>query len=165
MTLIPGRTRGDGRRLPFALAVVRLAVLGALAGCATAPTEPDSELAQAERRWQQTLGAADRYVMLQQRLCFCITRDTMRVSVAAGRITAVVNVRTGVPVPPEGFASYRTVAQLFEDRRTIPARGGRVLEVQYHPTQGFPTLLSTDPILGAADDEVTWVTVSVAPGA
>lgn len=161
--------RAGGARPAVALRFTPLrtpafAALLAQLGCGGTPVAPDDALAQAEHRWQQAAGNADRYVMRQQRLCYCLTRDTMRVTVSAGRISSIVNERTGAATPAEEFGSYRTVAQLFAEIRALPSRGGRVLDVRYHPAQGYPERLATDPIPAAADDEVTWVTMAVVPG-
>ncbi len=136
-------------------AVGAWALAGAIA-CAEGATEPVDGQREAERRWKAGIGAATAYEMRQQRLCYCLRTDTVRLTVAGGRITAAVNERTGVPLPEEERQWYRSVEQLFAELEAVPAAGGRIREVTFHPTEGYPVQLSVDPIPMAADDEVDW---------
>lgn len=143
--------------------VAALVGLG-IAGCGAPSTEPVVERRDAERRWAAGIGAASQYVMRQQRLCFCLHVDTVRLTVAGGRITAAVNERTGAALSTEERSSYRSVEQLFATLDAVPAAGGRIQRVQFHPTEGYPTQLAVDPIPMAADDETDWRTVQVQRG-
>lgn len=140
--------------------VAAMAMLAA-AGCGEATTEPIDGRRDAERRWAAGIGAAPQYVMRQQRLCFCLQVDTVRLTVTGGRITAAVNERTGAVLSAQEQSSYRSVEQLFAALDAVPAAGGRIQRVQFHPTEGYPTQLAVDPIPLAADDETDWRTVLV----
>jgi Family of unknown function (DUF6174) len=116
--------------------------------------------------WNAKKPAGDRYVMVQRIVCFCVTSNTAyRVTVAGTTITSVVNDRTDAPLPATEWGNFRTVAQLFEAVRTATLRPGTLKLVEYDPTLGFPRTVSLDPILTAADDEVSYVTsgISAAP--
>jgi hypothetical protein len=56
------------------------------------------------------------------------------------------------------------VEQLFATLDAVPAAGGRIRQVQFHPTEGYPTQLAVDPIPMAVDDEVDYRTVQVQRG-
>lgn len=140
-----------------------LAVL-ASAGCGEPSTEPVDGRRDAERRWAAGIGAAPQYVMRQQRVCYCVQVDTVRLTVSGGRITAAVNERTGAALSTEERSWYRSVEQLFATLDAVPAAGGRIRQVQFHPTEGYPTQLVVDPIPMAVDDEVDYRTVQVQRG-
>ena len=149
-----GTTRHGAARRGRA-AVAAWALAGAI-GCADGATEPVQGQREAERRWAGGIGAAPAYEMRQQRLCFCLHVDTVRLTVTGGRITAAINERTGVALPAEERQWYRSVEQLFAELDAVPAAGGRIRQVAFHPTDGYPVQLAIDPIPMAADDEVDW---------
>ena len=74
------------------------------------------------------------------------------------RLSLRVEVVDGELVDVEGdnqFANEsmgRTVEDLFEEARTV-ANDGVVLDVEFDPEWGYPTLLSFDPIENSIDDE------------
>lgn len=147
---------------------VRVAILVAAAAavaCADGATEATAGRPEAERRWARMLGGASSYVMRQQRLCYCLHVDTVRLTVTGGRITAGVNERTGAELPADERGAYRSVEQLFDALDAVPAAGGRIVSVRFHPVDGYPTQLAVDPVAMLADDEADWRTVVVQRGA
>ncbi|MFM8911037.1 MAG: DUF6174 domain-containing protein, partial [Gemmatimonadota bacterium] len=75
-----------------------------------------------------------------------------------------VDAETGTAEPSEALAWYRTVDQLFSEVRTAQRTEGMLRDVTYHPTLGYPTLVSIDPIAMAVDDEVAWQTTLLTRG-
>lgn len=150
-------------RARWGAVIATVAVLG-IAGCGASSTEPVDGRQDAERRWAAGIGAAPQYVMRQQRVCFCPQVDTVRLTVSGGRITAAVNERTGAALSTEERSWYRSVEQLFATLDAVPAAGGRIQRVLFHPTEGYPTQLAVDPIPMAVDDEVDYRTVQVQRG-
>lgn len=123
------------------------------------PMTPEARsLRDAYTQWEKVRPAGDSYQLIQRRLCFCMGSQPMRVTVTRGRITAVVDPETGEALPADAFAWYRTVDQLFNEVRQAMATPPAEWSVRYHPTMGYPTRLSLDPVQLIADDEITWET-------
>ncbi|MBM3886069.1 MAG: hypothetical protein FJ361_09580 [Gemmatimonadetes bacterium] len=139
----------------------RLALLMLLlvaSGCPDPMSPEQVALETAAAQWRAARPSNDSYILLQRRLCFCLRTDQMRVTVTRGKVTDVVDAETGAAEPSEAHAWYRTVDQLFTEVRTAQRTYGTLRDVTYHPTLGYPTLVSIDPIAMAADDEVAWQT-------
>lgn len=141
--------------------VVFAATLSSVACSDDSPTGlPDNELTRAERRWQMNGPGNGRYLMRQQRICFCgdymITYD---VTVAGGVPTRVLS-PTGLELPASMLASFRSVEQMFAELRAGLATGA-VKEVAYDAQMGYPAVLSLDPQPNAADDEILYRTSNV----
>lgn len=135
-----------------------LSLLLAAGGCPDPMSPEQVALEAAWRQWAAARPADDSYVLLQRRICFCIHNSEMRVTVTRGAITAVVDAETGAAEPSEAYEWYRTVDQLFGEIREARRTDGMLREVAYHPTFGYPTLVSIDPIAMAVDDETAWQT-------
>ena len=157
-----GRSRPLHRRSITLHRVIRL--FGAAGACLALgacpdPMGPEEEaLTRAADKWARARPTDDTYELRQRRVCFCLQTDLMVVTVTRGAVTAVRNAETGVALPVETHAWYRTVDQLFADARAVLRGEGVLREVSFHPTLGYPTLLSLDPLPMAADDEVVWET-------
>ena len=129
-----------------------------LGGCPD-PMHPEQvALEAAWTQWRAVRPPDDSYTLLQRRICYCLRTDEMRVTVTRGAITAVVDAETGAAEPSEAYEWYRTVDQLFGEIREARRTDGMLREVAYHPTFGYPTLVSIDPIAMAVDDETAWQT-------
>lgn len=139
--------------------------LALLSGGCSDPTGPEeARLTAAQRRWETARPASNSYTMQQRVICFCVTgASTFQVTVTAGVITRAVNVTTGESMSMALLSIFRTVDQLFTQAREGLARNGVVQSMAFDATLGYPTTLSLDPIRDAIDDEVTYVTSSVAP--
>ena len=136
-----------------------LALLPLVLGGCPDPMHPEQvALEAAWTQWRAVRPSDDSYTLLQRRICYCLRTDEMRITVTRGAITAVVDAETGAAEAPETFAWYRTVDQLFAEVREARGRDGMLREVTYHPTLGYPTLVSIDPIAMAVDDEIAWQT-------
>lgn len=128
------------------------------------PSTPEAQaLREASARWERVRPTGDSYALIQRRVCFCMGSEPMRVTVTRGRITAVVHPETGEALPPDAFTWYRTVDQLFAEVRRAIEQPPAEWSVQYHPTQGYPTRISLDPVQQIADDEITWETELAPP--
>lgn len=144
-----------GALLGFALLV---------SGCSD-PTGPEeARLTTAQRRWEAARPASNSYTMQQRVICFCITgATTFQVTVTAGAVTRAVNLTTGESMSVALLTIFRTIDELFTQARAGLTREGVVQSMAFDASLGFPTMLSFDPIRDAIDDEVTYVTSSVAP--
>ena len=135
-----------------------LMLLLVASGCPDPMSPEQVALEAATAQWRAARPSDDSYILLQRRLCFCPRTEEMRVTVTRGTVTAVVDAATGTAEPSEALAWYRTVDQLFSEVRTAQRTEGMLRDVTYHPTLGYPTLVSIDPIAMAVDDEVAWQT-------
>jgi hypothetical protein len=79
----------------------------------------------------------DDYRFAYSRLCFCVQRGTVQVTVRDGRVTDVRQVESGQAVPRESWAEFPTVDALFE-RITDARSRGEYTAVTFHPTLGYP---------------------------
>lgn len=136
-----------------------------LVGGCSDPTGPEEvRLTAAQRRWESTRPASNSYTMQQRVLCFCVTgSSTFQVTVTSGSITRAVNLATGESLSVTLLTIFRTVDQLFTQAREGLPREGVVQSMAFDATLGYPTMLSLDPVRGAIDDEVTYITSNVAP--
>ncbi len=146
------------------LAAAFLGLLLLVSGCSD-PTGPEeARLTAAQRRWEAARPASNSYTMQQRVLCFCVTGSTtFQVTVTAGSITRAVNVATGESLSVTLLTIFRTIDQLFTQAREGLTREGVVQSMAFDATLGYPSTLSLDPVRGAIDDEVTYITSNVAP--
>jgi hypothetical protein len=130
-----------------------LASVVALSACAGNPTLAD-EKAQMERSRQVwNAQGIDDY------------RMTVRLQGGWLGGSAVVEVRDGVPVsrhtppgepqqvPPEAFAEYDTVEELFAILERAFENGADDVDATYDPTLGLPLEVFIDPMKNAIDEE------------
>jgi len=139
--------------------VLALSLL-ALVACGDDPVSPHvAALDEAEALWNRTKPASGSYSYDQQVMCFCpYGASTFRVTVTAGAITRVHDPQTASDLPANQFSRFRTVDQLFGEVRSALAKSGVLTTVEYHPTMGFPSKVSLDPVKNAVDDEVAYFT-------
>ena len=114
----------------------------ALAACDT-PTEsvtPVPGEASVQRQvWEQQ--GIDDYRFVFGRDCFCNPLPVVRVDVRDGRVVAVREVESGRAVSRDRWPEIRTVDQAFDMIAQAQA-AGETLEVEYHPTLGYPMRLT-----------------------
>jgi hypothetical protein len=79
----------------------------------------------------------DDYRFAYSRLCFCLQRGTVQVTVRDGRVTDVRQVESGQPVPREAWGEFPTVDQLFDGIAAAQARNDYTA-IAFHPTLGYP---------------------------
>ncbi len=79
----------------------------------------------------------DDYRFAYSRLCFCLQRGTVQVTVRDGRITDVRQVESGQPVPRDAWGEFPTVDGLFDGIIAAQARDDYT-SIKYHPTLGYP---------------------------
>ena len=132
--------------------VVLLALL-ALASCDDVPVSPFG-LFVAKARWERA--NIDSYEMTVRRLCGeCPHFHPVRLTVSGGVIVSRMDVVTGEPVGHQLADLFPDVPGLFAlvDQAAAEAHD---LRVTYHPTYGFPTVISIDWVADHADDEVAY---------
>jgi hypothetical protein len=79
----------------------------------------------------------DDYRFAYSRVCFCVQRGTVQVTVRDGRITDVRQVESGQPVPREAWGEFPTVDALFERIAEAQSRN-EYTALKFHPTRGYP---------------------------
>lgn len=143
-------------------AVLALSI-AALVACGDDPVRPQVvALDEAQALWNRTKPASGSYSYDQQVMCFCpYGASTFRVTVTAGAITRVHDSQAASDLPSSQFSRFRTVDQLFSEVRSALAKSGVLTTVEYHPTMGFPSKVSLDPVKNAVDDEVAYFTSSL----
>ena len=162
--MLPSVSFPAKRSRTVAALVVALS-LSTIAACDSDPISPQAEtLDEAEALWNGRKPPSGNYTVEQRVACFCpFGATTFKVTVTAGTITRVHNPQTVMDLPANQFAQFRTVEQLFAEVRAAIPRAGVLKAVQYHPTMGYPTEVSLDPILNAVDDEVAYFTDRLVP--
>ncbi len=91
--------------------------------------------AQQRTAWEAQ--AIDDYRFAYSRVCFCLQRGTVRVTVRDGRVTDVRQVKTGLQVPRESWGEFLTVDGLFDEIAEAQARS-EYAAATFHPTLGYP---------------------------
>ena len=79
----------------------------------------------------------DDYRFAYSRVCFCVPRGTVQVTVRGGRIADVREVEGNRPVPRQHWAEYPTVDALFDQIAEAQSRNEHTA-VKFHPTLGYP---------------------------
>lgn len=79
----------------------------------------------------------DDYRFAYSRVCFCLQRGTVQVTVRDGQITDVRQVENGRRVPRENWSEFLTVDALFDEIAKAQARSEHTA-VKFHPTLGYP---------------------------
>ena len=140
--------------------------LAALVACGDDAVSPQvAALDEAQALWNRTKPASNSYSYDQQVMCFCpYGASTFRVTVTAGAITRVHDPQANADLPSNQFSRFRTVDHLFDEVRSALTKSGVLTTVEYHPTMGFPSKVSLDPIKNAVDDEVAYFTASIMTG-
>jgi Family of unknown function (DUF6174) len=140
---------------------IRLAILTALlSGCrdATAPDARQSELDANRQKWSER--GYSNYTFTLRMDCFCAINGPVSVLVVADSARQVTLQSTGATIDAPWIP---TVKKLFDVIDQDIARHAAVLRVTYEPTLGYPSLIVSDPIANAVDDEVTYTVTNVVP--
>jgi Family of unknown function (DUF6174) len=98
------------------------------------------------------------YAYSLQRSCFCPEEYTkaMRLEVRNGSLASTKYVDSGLDVPQKFHPSVFKIQAFFDLIDSTTSKGGRVKNLKFDATFGYPTQADLDPIPNAADDETTY---------
>ena len=148
----PGRKRV---RLFMRRATVLVGSIGAGVGCGslTAPTE-GNRLSAARVQWAATAQPGYRYEAMT--LCECLQAGRwIQVTVSDGQVTAGRYLDTGTPVETAALPALPTVPMMFDRIQHALSQRAVLLEVEYDPRDGHPTLINVDVSRTIVDEEFT----------
>lgn len=131
---------------------VLLALL--VTGCASLVGQASGEMSEQEK-WQDASISHYRYELGIS--CFCIFAQDMPlvIEVQDGQVVSM-EYKSGKEIDPadlELFQRYDTIDKIFAELEKAQSEAERV-EVTYDETYGFPTQITIDQALQAADDEL-----------
>ena len=137
---------------------VLLAVL--LTGCASLVGQASGEVNSEQEKWQDANISHYRYELSIS--CFCIFAQDMPlvIEVQDGEVVSM-EYKSGKEIDPsflEQFQRFDTIDKIFAELETAQTEAERV-EVTYDEEYGFPTQVTIDNALQAADDEL-YLTIS-----
>ena len=136
---------------------VLLAVL--LTGCGSLVGQASGEVSEQEK-WQDANISHYRYELAIS--CFCIFAQDMPLVIEVKDGEAVsMEYKSGKEIDPallEQFQRYDTIDKIFAELEKAQSEAERV-EVTYDETYGFPTQITIDQAVQAADDEL-YLTIS-----
>lgn len=138
---------------PIALILFLLCSV-ALTACREAhPRAGKHTLPSAKAAWATRQKSA--YTIDQLWLCECLQTQygNVRITVQENRITRVIRLADGQPVPENQWPLFDTVDELFAQVEAFQAQTPFESEVQYDPEHGYPTALRVDYSAQVADDE------------
>ena len=144
-------------RVPFLkpiLFVTSLFFSVALTACREdTPTAGKHTLQSAKAAW--AAGQKSSYIIDQAWSCECIQTQhgDVRITVQENRITRVIRLADGQPVPENQWQLFDTVDELFAQAEGFQTQIPFWSEVQYDPEHGYPTVLTVDYSAQIADDE------------
>ena len=139
---------------PIALITISLLCSVALTGCQEdTPTAGQHTLGSAKAAWAARQKAS--YTIDQSWSCECLQTQhgDVRITVQENRITRVVRLADGQPVPEDQWQLFDTVDELFGRAEDFGTKTPFQSEVQYDPEHGYPTVLTVDYSAQIADDE------------
>lgn len=122
-----------------------------LSGCGGDDNHQLEQLSQNRQVWESL--NADFYQYTSALSCFCL-EDALapqNVLVRNNQVQSLMVLETGKALNPDNFGT-RTIDQLFSLIALEESRA-ESLTVEYHPTMGYPTLISVDGDAQIADDE------------
>lgn len=132
---------------PLLLAVVAAAGCGAMTG----PTE-GGRLAAARAQWNAAGMGSYRIEMMT--MCECLLAgEWIEVTVAGGQVTSGRLVDSGTALEPAALAWLPTVPALFDRIQHAINERAVLLEVEYDPADGHPTLINVDISRTIVDEE------------
>jgi Family of unknown function (DUF6174) len=93
-----------------------------------------------------------------ERSCFCPTEITkpMRLEVRNGGLSGIKYLDSGADVPTNFRPATFNIDAFFDLIDATQNRGGRVENLKFDPTFGYPTQMNLDPIPSAVDDETAY---------
>jgi len=139
---------------------IKLGVLLLLMGC-TSPTGPENQLENQRARWDAQ-GLTD-YTFDVARSCFCVPASLkdVRVTIQNEAITDVTDIATGNQLPLSDWTGwYKTIDGLFDLLQDAYNQNAHDVQVEFHPTRGYPTNIWIDYSLAIADEELGFTLLS-----
>jgi len=122
--------------------------------CSSSNNQERDELARMEAKWDE-LGR-NSYQINSQIICFCPSIEEVVMTVVDDQIVEAFYSLSGDNLTNQQLDGLRTVRQHFDIIDDATSRNAEHLDVEYHATFGFPTLISIDYSERVADDEVTY---------
>ena len=116
-------------------------------------TGPEVDLLSEQRALWETLGLQD-YAYDVQRVCFCLVREGVRVTVMGGAVTGATDLATGEVLEPNEVQWYLTVDGLFDILQDAYDRNAHEVQVEFDPNRGYPTRIFIDYSEMIADEEL-----------
>ena len=132
---------------------VLLALL--VTGCASLVGQASSEVNSEQEKWQDANISHYRYELTIS--CFCIFAQDMPlvIEVQDGEVVSM-EYKSGKEIDPsflEQFQRFDTIDKIFAELETAQTEAERV-EATYDEEYGFPTQVTIDQAVQAADDEL-----------
>jgi len=131
-----------------------------LMGC-TSPTGPENQLENQRARWNAQV--LTDYTFDVAKSCFCIPASLkdVRVTVQGKAITDVTDIATGNLLPLSDWTGwYKTIDGLFDLLQDAYNQNAHDVQVEFHPTGGYPTDIWIDYSLMIADEELGFTLIS-----
>ena len=114
--------------------------------------ERSDALERSRARWERAGPDAYRYEL--SRSCECLPSGRMLVRVEQGAVTDLTYLPSGEAAAVEYRDYVETVEDLFTRIEMAIEQRAHMLEVEYHATLGYPTLINYDGDVQLADDEI-----------
>lgn len=140
-----------------AAALCTVVALTAACGLITSG-DPDERDRLADNRAVWAENALEDYSYRLQRKCFCAfpVPEPVTIRVRAGAVVSVSSVETGESAADDELRFYHDVDGLFDVVEGAIDREAASLEVEYHATLGYPTMIDVDYQANAVDDEIRY---------
>ena len=150
--MFPYTAGPDRSATPRAWAVLAgVLLLGSLA-CGDS-TGPETDRWGEQRALWEAQGLAD-YTYDVRRVCFCLFREGVRVTVLDGAVTGATDLVTGEVLEPIEVQLYLTIDGLFDLIQAAYDQNAHDVQVEFHPTRGYPTRIYIDYLENVIDEEL-----------
>lgn len=139
--------------LPKRYQLVSLFLLLALSTLSCSDANPFGKLTDieaAKNRWNE-LEITD-YRMEVERFCFCPPPMRFTAIVKDNEVVEIIDQETGEST--EGNAGYSTIDDLFSWLEDVSEKDPKKLELEFHPTMGYPTFIDYNQSDLIADEEL-----------
>jgi len=119
------------------------------------PAAVKHTLGSAKAAWAARQKSA--YTIDQLWSCECLQTQhgDVRITVRENRITRVIRLADGQPVPENQWQLFDTADELFARAEEFQTKTPFQSEVQYDPKHGYPTVVTVDYSAQIADDELS----------
>ncbi len=138
--------------MPRAWSVLATVLLLGSLTCSDSTGPEMDRLGEQRARWE-TQGLAD-YTYDVRRVCFCPFREGVRVTVVDGAVTGASDLATGEVLEPNEVQLYLTIDGLFDLIQDAYDRNAHQVQVEFHPSRGYPTRIFIDYSEMIADEEL-----------
>ena len=144
--------RPNPSQTPRAASALAAILLLASLACGDS-TGPRTDRLSEQRSLWEALGLQD-YTYDVQRVCFCPFREGVRVTVVAGVVAGATDLATAEVLEPNEVQWYLTIDGLFDLIRDAYDRNAHEVQVEFHPSRGYPTRIFIDYSEMIADEEL-----------